>query len=143
MSLPARAQQKPADPAPVKACSLLTREEVRKLIPWPALIDPIPTREEPVGTTGSSCNYPNAHIQVLAYTPRFLESAKKRGPLEPVADVGDEAYFYNNRNEYAELYVKAGQRIVTVQKDIGTGETYQSVKPSVVALGKALVAKLR
>jgi|RhiMethySRZTD1v2_1073278.scaffolds.fasta_scaffold404095_3 hypothetical protein len=126
----------------INACSLLTKEEVKKIVPWAAMLDQFPVEEEPVGTSGSSCNYPNVHIQVLPYTPGFVETARKQEKFEPLPGVGDEAYFRDNRGEYAELLVRSGQRIVTVQKDIGTNRTAETEKPAVVALAKALIAKL-
>ena len=110
-------------------------------MPWAPLLDSLPIEEEPVGPSGSSCNYPNVHIQVLTFTPQFLEAARKMGTLEPVTGVGDEAYFHDNAGRFAELYVKVGQRMVTIQKDVD--KTSDAEKPGVIALAKALVAKLR
>jgi len=130
-----------AKPDRIGACSLLTKEEVKKIVPWAPMLDQFPVEEEPIGTSGSSCNYPNVHIQVLTFTPQFFDAARKQGKLEPVAGVGDEAYFHDKAGQFAELYVKVGQRIVTVQKDVD--KSSEAEKPGVIALGKALVAKLR
>lgn len=127
----------------VNACSLLPREEVRKLVPWPALLDRMPTEEEPIGTSGSSCNYPTVFIQVLPYSPSWLDSARKQGSLEPVAGVGDEAQLRNNGGEYVELYTKVGSRLLTIQKDIGPGQTFETEKPVAIKFAKVLVTKLR
>ncbi len=139
--LPLEAAQS-GQPARVAACKLLSKEEVKKILPWQAMFDQMPVEEEPIGATGSSCSYPSATIQVLAYTPRFFEQARKLGKLEPVSGVGDEAFFFADPRGYADLYVKAGNRIVTVQANPGPKETVQSLKPAVITLAKALIAKL-
>jgi len=58
-----------------------------------------------------------------------------------ISGVGDEAYFYNNANRYAELYVKSGRHLVTLQTSLN--DNMASVKPGVVNLAKSLVAKVR
>ena len=130
-------------PARVAACKLLSKEEVKKILPWQAMFDQMPIDEDPIGTTGSSCNYPSTTIQILAYTARFFEQARKLGKLEPVAGVGDEAYFFADPRGYADLYVKVGNRIVTVQANPGPKEKAEALKPNVITLAKALIAKLR
>ncbi len=99
--------------------------------------------EEALGTYGSSCNYPGVLVQVIPFVQTTIDAARKRGRLEAVADVGDEAYLYENPAGYAELYVKVGSRLLTLQRDIGLGKTVGEVRPGVIALAKALVAKLR
>lgn len=138
---PAAAPGAKADP--MKACSLLTRAEVKKVLPWAPQLDQFPNEEEPIGTTGSSCAYPTVFIQVLPFSQRMIESAKQRDKLESVSGVGDEAYFHSNKNGYAELYVKTGKYLLTLQGDVPTGKTSESIKPAVVALAKLLVEKLR
>jgi len=147
--IPALALQKPQPPSPgaktdrVNACSLLTRDEVKKLIPWAAMLDQFPTDEESIGTSGSACSYPSVHIQVLSYAPQTIDAARKRGKLQSIGEVGDEAYLYENPNGYLELYAKVGKHLVTVQKSVRADEKVESVRPGVVALAKALAAKLR
>jgi hypothetical protein len=137
--------QKPAAPNPkrINACSLLTREEVKKHAPWAALLDQFETEEEPIGTAGSGCNYPSVMIQVLPYTPNFFEVVRQRGKLEGVSGVGEEAYFYENPAGYAELYARVGKHILTIQRNLGTGEKAAAAKPGVTTLAQALAAKLR
>ena len=128
---------------PIKVCSLLPRDEVKKHLPWQPLLDKLPEEEIPVGVTGSSCEYPTVGVQVLAFTPQFMESAKKAGFSESVPGVGDEAYYRTNPNGYAELYVRVGQRILTIQGSVPTGQKAEAIKPGVISLAKAYVAKLR
>ncbi len=114
-STAALARQKPpaAAQAPqtdaIKACSLLTRAEVKKVLPWAPQLDQFPNEELPIGTTGSSCGYPTIFIQVMPFSQRMIDAAKKRDKLESISGIGDEAYFHNNKDRYAELYVKTGK----------------------------------
>ncbi len=125
----------------IRACSLVPKEEVKKHLPWISALDGLPIEEEPVGTSGSSCNYPSVFIQVLPFSQRTIDLARQKGGLETVSGVGDEAYFYNNAGRYAELYVKSGRHLVTLQANLDGN--LASVKPGVLNLAKALVAKVR
>ncbi|MBL8989098.1 MAG: hypothetical protein JNJ80_22680 [Gemmatimonadetes bacterium] len=127
-------------PAKVAVCSLLTKQEVRTLLPWKQILDMEP-EEEAIGTTGSSCNYPSVMIQVLPTTSGIIEVARKRGGLETLSGIGLEAYFYHNPNGYAEIYVKAAKHVVTVQANVQ--DNLATVKPGAINLAKALVGKLR
>ena len=146
---PAFALQKPpaaapsAQAAPVKVCSLVARAEVKKLLPWAPHVDGMPEEEEPVGTAGSSCTYPSVSIQVLPPSQAILEAVKKNYKLETVSGVGEEAYFRNNKNLYAELYVKTGKHLLTLQGNVPTGKTPESMKPALESLAKLYVEKLR
>jgi hypothetical protein len=71
----------------------------------------------------------------------MLDVAREKGGLETIGGVGDEAYFHNNADRYAELYVRAGQHLLTLQANVDGN--MEAVKPGVVNLAKALVAKLR
>ena len=137
--------QKPAASTPTSqrtnACAILTREEVKKIMPWHPAQDRQKETEEPWGT-GSVCFYPSVLIFVGKYSPSRLSDARKLSPLVPVAGIGDEA-FLQERSGFAELYIKVGDRLVHVQKGIPFTESFESLKPAVIALGKALVAKLR
>lgn len=142
------AHQKPQSPSVaqgqrISVCSLLPKEEVKKHIPWIPLLDSMKPEEEPIGISGSSCNYPSVHIQVLSFSERFLETARKKGGLETVSGAGDEAYFHNNSNRYAELYVRVGKHMLTLQANVPNDRKIESVKLGVLSLAKALVAKLR
>lgn len=139
---PAAATQAPKTDA-IKACSFLTRAEVKKVLPWAPQLDQFPNEEEPIGTTGSSCGYPSVFIQVMPFSQRMIDTAKQRDKLESVSGVGDEAYFHNNKDRYAELYVKSGKYLLTLQGDVPNGKTSESIKPAVVALGKLLVERVR
>jgi hypothetical protein len=141
-------RQKPTSPAAqeqrVSACSLLPRAEVRKILPWPDLLDQFKDEEEPIGATGSGCSFPSVYVQILSYGPTFLKSLRDQGEkLEPAPGVGDDAYLRDNKGRWAELYAKVGDRILTLQAGIPPGKKADDLKPALVALGKAYAAKLR
>jgi hypothetical protein len=127
-------------PQKINACSLLPASEVKKHLPWDARLDQFPPEEIAVGTDGSSCEYASVGIQVLPLTSRILETAKQRGRVENVSGIGSEALFYVNPNGYAELYVRTNKHVLTLQADSKRG--VDAVKPGVLSLAKALVAKL-
>ena len=126
----------------ISACSLVTREEVKKHLPWNDVVDQLKTQEEALGTYGSACTYPSVEVQVMTFTQSTLDSVKKMN-VEAVSGVGDEAYLRDNRGRYAELIVKVGKHILTLQTSIPTGQKIDSVKPGVLSLAKAMVPKLK
>ena len=132
-----------AAPQPIKVCPLVSKADVKKNIPWKDVLDQMPVDEEAVGTTGSSCNYPTVHVQVLAFRQSFIDTMGKDTKLDPVSGVGDAAWFRNNKNRFAELAVKVGPRLLTLQADIPDGGTIESVKPGMLNLAKLYVGKLR
>jgi hypothetical protein len=75
-------------------------------------------------------------VQVLPFQQSTIDSARKRGPLESVAGVGDAAYLYANPAGYAELYVKVGSRLLTLQRSVGMGKSVADVRPGVIALAR-------
>jgi hypothetical protein len=127
-------------PQRVNACTLLTQAEVKQHLPWRAAFDSLPQREEAIGTEGSSCTFPSVEIQVLPPTSRIIEIAKERGKLEQIGGIGNEAYFYVNPVGYAEIYVRTGTHVLTLQADSASG--IDTVKPGVLSLARALVGKL-
>jgi hypothetical protein len=146
-SQPLRASQQ-SQPSPgttsrISACSLLTREEVKKHLPWASVLDQLKTQEEALGTYGSACTYPSVEVQVMSFRQGTLDTVKKMENVEPVPGVGDEAYLRDNRGRYAELVVKVGNELLTLQANIPTGQKIDSVKPGVVSLATAMVPKLR
>jgi hypothetical protein len=125
---------------PVRACSLLPKEEVKRHVPWEAMFDFMEPEENAIGDSGSSCSYPTVEVQVLPSSSRIIEIARQRGGLEALSGIGDEAYFHNNADEYAEVLVRAGRYIVTVQADVDDG--IEASKTRAVSLARALVASL-
>jgi hypothetical protein len=139
-ALPASLEAQPAA-AKVAVCSLLPTAEVKQHLPWIKALDAMPPEEEAIGAYGSSCNYPSVTIQVMPFSKQAIDAERAKGGLEAVGGVGDEAWFHNNRNRYAELYVRVGARLLTVQANVST--TIDAVKPGTLSLAKALAAKLQ
>lgn len=125
----------------IEVCKLLPAAEVKKHLPWQDFLDKMPPEEEAVGASGSSCNYATVHVQVLPYTPSFIEALRKSGPIEAVSGLGDEAYFRNNKNMFAEVVVRVGSRLLTLQGD--ADDNVATVRPKVIALARLYVEKLR
>jgi hypothetical protein len=128
------------------ACSVLTRAEVRKLVPWSDQMESIfAQEEEDQFANGSGCEYPSVRVQIMSTTPdqwkRWVDTAKNP-TVERIAGVGQEAYIRDNKGMFAELYAKSGSYLVSLQKSLKTGETTQASKPQLIALAKAIVTKL-
>jgi hypothetical protein len=147
-ALPAQAGGKPAV---IRACSLLAKSEVKRIAaPNDQFFDIVPPQEDSLGGGGSACSYSGITIQIDPFTPvRLEELRKQKGALwTAVPDAGDAAYLFDNNNpnaglHYAELYVRAGQRVVTIQLSVRPPTaSVESVRPAAVALAKALIAKL-
>jgi hypothetical protein len=136
-----QAAQAPA--ASIKVCGLLPRAEVKKLIGGDQIFDMMAPEEEAIGNYGSSCNYPGVMVQVLPFQQQTIDAVRKRGKLVDVAGVGDAAYAFDNPAGYAELYVKVGTRLLTLQRDVPPCKTQADVRPGAIALAMALVPKLR
>ena len=88
----------------------------------------------------ASANYPNAHIRIFGFHPNNVEEMKKGRPVETLSGLGDEAWYRNNRNRYAEVFVRKGTYAVTVQGS--SNVSIEVAKAGAISLAKALVAKL-
>ena len=138
----------------VGACSWLTRELVTQVSPYeeqPAeqrqlhhqLLTQLPPQEEPVGASGSACSYGGIYLQIDPFAaPARVEKDLAKMSV-PLPGLGDVAYFRDNHGEFAELYVRAGTRVLTIQMDTPHGRTPESIEPNAIALAKALLPKLR
>lgn len=128
----------------VNACSLLSLAEVKKLVPWQPHLDPYAkAEEEPLGSYGSSCEYPSVGIQVMLFNRGTVDALHKDAKVESITGVGDEAWIRNNRDMFAELFAKVGPHLLTVQLSIERNQTFESTRPSLIEIGKAFAARLR
>lgn len=134
-------------PGAARACALLSRELIAQHTPYEKdaqkLVFSIPPEEEAVGATGSACEYGGVHLQVNPFaSPQYVEQqlAKDGWAREP--GLGDVAMFRDNRGSYAELYVRSGTRVITIQMSVPNGKTTAGIKPNAVALAKAVLAKM-
>lgn len=137
--------------ASIRACTVLPASEVKRLAALPDplnLFEKMPPEEEPVGR-GSSCNYPNVHVQIDPFDWSTIDSLRAKTPaqFEAVPGVGEAAYLRANKPaaslEFAELYARIGTHVLTLQMDVPNGKTTAAVKPGLVALAQAYAAKLR
>jgi len=130
----------------VRACSLLTKELIALTTPYEkqalTTVLLVPPMEDPIAPSGSACSYGGVTLQIDPFPAQTLER-QRRPEWVAVPDVGDVAYFHDNRGEYAELYLRAGARVVTVQMDVPMGRTAASIRGNAVALAKAVLAKLK
>ena len=136
--------QKPSTPpatgARFNACTLLPREEVKKIFPWKGDLE---KETEMALGGGSACVYPSVQIYVDKYSAAKIEAARKDGELIPAPGIGDEAFLQQKGKYWAELYIRVGDRLLLIEKDIPADGTFESVKSPMLALAKALIAKLR
>jgi hypothetical protein len=135
-----QAQRQAASP-PIKACSVASREEVKKHLPWKAALDQFKSEEEPIGAYGSSCNHPSVLIQVMPSSKAAIDSLRRISGIETISGLGDEAYFSNNHDQYAEVYVRSGNTLLTLQANLN--KDMATVKPGALNLARALLPKLR
>lgn len=138
------AQPKPAAP---KACALLGKELIAQHTPYEKdalkLVLSIPPEEEAVGATGSACEYGGVHLQVNPFaSPQYVEQQLVKDGWTRESGLGDLAMFRDNRGSYAELYVRSGARVITIQMSVPNGKTTAGIKPNAVALAKAVLAKM-
>ena len=136
------AQTKPA----IRACTLLTKEVVTQVTPYDKkaldLVLLVPPMEDSLGASGSACSYGGITMQVDPFAPAVFERTKKP-TWAVVPGLGDTAYFVDNGGRWAELYVAAEGRVLTIQMDIPMGKTATSIQPNVIALAKAILPKLK
>jgi hypothetical protein len=100
-------------------------------------------REEPLGSHGSSCVYPGLMIQVVPFVRASIDAAKARGGLSVILGIGEEAYLYDNRAGYAEIYAKVGPRLLVVQRALLGNGSLDENRPKMIVLARALAGKLK
>ena len=135
-----------ATAAPIKPCSLLTRELVDKASAGSnQSIDAAAPTEVQLGATGSACDWGDIILQIDPFTPARLEELRKTDGKnwETVPGVGDAAYFHNVRDTLAELFVRVGARTFGLVITIPVGSTAAAFKPNVITVANAIVPKLR
>jgi hypothetical protein len=123
----------------IRACSLLTRDLVAPFEENKKLLDLIPPQEEPMGSSGSACEYGSVRLQLRSGVVKPTMSAKD----QTISGVGDGGFFHNNRDYYAELVVWTAKHTIMLQVGVPTGKTAESIKADTVKLASAIVAKLR
>jgi hypothetical protein len=126
--------------SPIRACEVLTRDLVIPLTENPQILDLIPPQEEVLGTSGTACEYGAVRLQL--FPGRGGERTASADGLQPVAGAGDGGYFRSNRDRYAELMVWTSKHALDLQVSVPSGSTAEAIKPDVIALANAILAKL-
>jgi hypothetical protein len=151
-----------ANQAPNPACALLSAAEVRKITGYP---DYNVSPGDPPGqgvAGGSSCQYvapafgagKGPLVSLVLIEGKDLTAQNRRLKKLPGAckrelapGIGDDAYFEvcpaPRPIRTSPLYVKAGTKDLIVQIDIEAPDTEETLRPKIIALAKAAVAKLR
>jgi len=151
-----------AQGAPTPACAALSVAEVRRITgqaDYPDFADGDPPGQGAGG--GSSCQYGGSSMMgkstpMLSFvlipgknwTQVILKSPLRPGcKLESLAGVGDVAFFEVCKNSglrrSSPLYVKVGTQDIILQLDLQATATDASVRPTLIALAKAVASKLK
>jgi hypothetical protein len=134
-----------AGKAAIKACSVLPIDVVRKVtgVVNKTVLN-FPPTEEAIGASGSSCDYADVLLQVDAFTPAAVDGiAKKDKAWMPVSGTGDRAWFRNNSNNFAEVMGIVGSHTYTIQMSLPLQTAAEKMKPNVITIANAVVAKLK
>jgi hypothetical protein len=127
------------------ACTLLTTELVMEHSPASkeALKEmmKVPPREDKIDATGSACHHGDIVLQINPFPMANFDPMF--GRWTPVPNLGDKAYFRDNKGRWAELALVAGGRMITVQIDVPAGKKAESIQSNNVALAKAVLAQLK
>lgn len=138
---PARPGAPEATQPAVRACQLLTRDLVAPFTDNKKVLDLLAPEEEALGTSGTACEYGAVRLQLFpGRSGKRTISAKD---FQPISGAGEGGYFRNNHDRYAELMIWTGKHSLDLQVSVPSGRTAEAIKPDVVALANAIIAKLR
>jgi hypothetical protein len=124
----------------VRACAMLTRDLVAPLTENKKILDLIPPQEETLEPSGSACDYGAVRLQL--FPGRGGKRTMSAKDLQPISGVGEGGYFRSNSDRYAELMVWTSKHALDLQVSVPSGRTAEAIKPDVVALANAIIAKL-
>jgi hypothetical protein len=124
----------------VRACAVLTRDLVAPFTENKKILDLLPPQEEALGTSGTACEYGGVRLQL--FPGRGGKRTVSAKDLQPIAGAGEGGYFRSNRDRYAELMVWTSEHSLDLQVSVPSGRTAEAIKPDVVALANAIIAKL-
>lgn len=140
----AASQARPGAPAAgqpaVRACAVLTRDLVAPFTEDKKILDLIPPEEETLGTSGTACEYGAVRLQL--FPGRGGKRTLSAKDLQPVSGAGEGGYFRSNRDRYAELMVWTSKHSLDLQVSVPSGRTADAIKPEVIAVANAIIAKL-
>jgi len=124
----------------VRACAVLTRDLVAPFTENKRILDLIPPEEEALGTSGTACEHGAVRLQL--FPGRGGKRTLSAKDLQPISGAGEGGYFRSNPNGYAELMVWTSKHALDLQVSVPSGRTAEAIKPDVVALANAIIAKL-
>lgn len=147
-----QAKQAGIKAGPSPACELITSAEFAKITGRKANAAAEGTQ---LANGGSSCDFSGGNVtlfsgaQSSASYDKLLKAFKKDNtPREPVAGIGDRAYFMAPKprdqyeGQYGVLVVSRGQHTLAVALETEKAETPQSLQPKLIAVAKAAIARL-
>jgi hypothetical protein len=134
----------------VRACSLITRADVKEATGRDPLVDP-----EPAGQGGWICNVGSGELKLYsgaksweAWESTLKGFKKDREPQTPAPGFGERAYFLYPKpdNEYqgniAFLVAKLGNHTLALSLDAPEGKPAESMRPALESLMKTILARL-
>jgi hypothetical protein len=134
----------------VQACSLITRDDVKKATGRDPFVEP-----ESAGQGGWICNVGSGELKVYSGPKSWevwestLKGFKKdREPQTPAPGFGERAYFFYPKpdNEYqgnvAFLVAKSGNHTLALSLDAPDGKPAESMRPALESLMKTILARL-
>jgi hypothetical protein len=124
----------------VRACAVLTKDLVAPFTENKKMLDLIPPGEEVLGTSGTVCEYGAVRLQL--FPGRGGKRTLSAKDLQPISGAGEGGFFRNNQDRYAELMVWTSKHSLDLQVSVPSGRTAEAIKPDVVALANAIIAKL-
>lgn len=124
----------------VRACAVLTRDLVAPFTENKKMLDLIPPQEEELGTSGTACEYGAVRLQL--FPGRGGKRTVSAKGFEPISGAGEGGFFRNNQDNYAELMVWTSKHSLDLQVGVPSGRTAEAMKPDLVNLANAIIAKL-
>jgi hypothetical protein len=124
----------------VRACTLLTKDLVAPFTENKKVLDLIPPQEEALGTSGTACEYGAVRLQL--FPGRGGKRTMSAKDLQPISGAGEGGCFRSNGDRYAELMVWTARHSLDLQVSVPTGRSAEAIKPDLIALANAIIAKL-
>ena len=145
----------PAGASRVTACTLLTKDEIKKLLGprTSKVIDLVPPNEEILKSGGSECFVGNVTIQLDAYPVSSFDATKKRyaesgtTAFRELPGVGDAAFSYDQNpgktSHVVGIFTRTGPHVLTISMDVNTGDSVEALREDALVLTKAAIVKLK
>lgn len=139
-----------------QACSLVTTPEIERIIGKP--LEGKPYAYDFPGGDGSTCTYQGGQIQIVvfsgagsgqkydSYLANSLKKAARTGAPDlkkyRVSGIGRSAYYTFPKPQVGILVVDVGRHTVGVSMVTSFGVSGETLKPKLLSLAKAAIAKL-